>query len=749
MVRCVGLGVRSFFFACLLLLGTFCWTCAGVFAFGGGRVYEMVSPVFKGGYGAAQIEGVTSGGQGVAFFSKGAFAGALSGPTIVDYVARRGVGGWSTAAIMPPASVIANVTNQDVSPSLDSEIALGKPGSNAEGVFQAGTEEGFWLHNLEAPDISANWALAGPLVKKLSEKPLSVSYAGASADLCHLFVDQADEALLPEALGAKEPSALVYELDRGCTGEPGVWRLVGLNSSHGLIRPACSVALGYGQSQFSAVSRDGSVVFFTTGVTEMGGSCGDNSQLFVSLAGTHVLEVSKPVSEAAACGEQLPCPGAPLRAGAEFVGASEDGSTVFFTTKASLTGEDEDVKNDLYMAMVGCPLGGGECVAAGKEVTALVQVSHDLNSGEAADVQGVVRVAPDGSRVYFVARGLLSEGLNAEGQAPVKGADNLYVYERNGRYPAGRTAFVADLCSGPGVSGAAEDIRCPLDLQENEAKRNDLPLWTNRQTAEAQTAGVDGGFLVFSSYGQLVGDDTDNAKDVYRYDAETGALDRVSSGEAGHDANGNCNDGNGAAECDATIIPGHWGGRVSWQYEMNDRAVSEDGSRVVFASSEPLSASAINGLENVYEWRKEPGDVVGGVSLISSGNSEERTTDAIISSAGNDIFFVTSQGLVSQDSDGAPDIYDARVNGGFPVSPVQRQQCSGDACQGPLTNPAPLLVPGSVSQAPGENLAPPAKANKPKKKPPKKKKPKKKAGRRARVSAHKHYAIAARRSARR
>jgi len=53
--------------------------------------------------------------------------------------------------------------------------------------------------------------------------------------------------------------------------------------------------------------------------------------------------------------------------------------------------------------------------------------------------------------------------------------------------------------------------------------------------------------------------------------------------------------------------------------------------------------------------------------------------------------------------------YDARLGAGFPVAPAPRQPCvAGDSRQGPLTNPAPLLVPGSVSQAPGENLPPPA-----------------------------------------
>jgi hypothetical protein len=63
---------------------------------------------------------------------------------------------------------------------------------------------------------------------------------------------------------------------------------------------------------------------------------------------------------------------------------------------------------------------------------------------------------------------------------------------------------------------------------------------------------------------------------------------------------------------------------------------------------------------------------------------------------------------VPQDTDGEPDVYDARINGGFPAALAPPQPCSGDACQGPLTNPEPLLVPGSAVQAPGQDFPPPA-----------------------------------------
>src|SRR5580658_4266463 len=47
-------------------------------------------------------------------------------------------------------------------------------------------------------------------------------------------------------------------------------------------------------------------------------------------------------------------------------------------------------------------------------------------------------------------------------------------------------------------------------------------------------------------------DDTDSAKDVYRYDAGTQRLERVSVGENGYEANGNGEACTGSA-CDAII----------------------------------------------------------------------------------------------------------------------------------------------------------------------------------------------------
>jgi hypothetical protein len=695
-----------------------------------GRVYEVVSPAYKGGYGVGVLRGVAPNGESAVFDSLGVFAAAPWDSTSNVYVARRDPGsGWSTASLQPP---LVDGGATDLSSTLD--YSLGEAPSEATKAGAPSTGRIFLLHPTTALDTAANWEVFGGIILKLvDEERGGGGEEGASGDLCHIVVGHSGGPLLPEAAESENE---LYDLTRGCDGEPSL-RLVGVKNELGPHEEPeainrCPVELGIGLyyqgvgasqeqlSTFNAVSADGREIFFTTNAAQglqQGSSCnGGSSQLFVRVDGSKTLEVSKSMSESASCGEEVPCPGATGRASAYFKGAYEDGSHVFFTTKAPLVEEDGDAQNDLYMATIGCAEGEPECQSAQKQVTSIVQVSHDPTANQAAEVQGVVRVAADGPRVYFVARGVLGDGANPEGQTPAEGADNLYVYDSDTK----DLAFIAELCSGPEESGAGvQDMRCPNDLSAGGYGRNDSSLWSFGSEAQSTP---DGRFLVFTSYGRLLKSDTDTAKDVYRYDATAGLLTRVSLGEAGFDSNGN-NDGSEATIQVGGIEPG---GLVRQEHEMSTRAISEDGSRIVFEATGALSPDAVNGLGNVYEWHMEEGQSEGEVSLISSGSSLTEDSGAVITPSGQDVFFITSQNLVPQDTDGLRDIYDAREGGGFPPAPAPRQPCSGDACQGPLSAAAPLLVPGSVSQAPGQNFAAPVSTTtvkpKPKSKPAKCKK---------------------------
>jgi hypothetical protein len=693
-----------------------------------GRVYEQVTPVFKGGYGVREIDDVQVDGESLIYASKGVFAGSSSTSPYHYYQADRGESEWSSVALNPPAALSPYSGAPAFSPTLESSLwDLRTHEKNVELANGIATEEQFYLRS------GGEFSPVGPPLKALDEQPLAYTEPGVSDDLCHVILEPVKQALLPQAVGAV---AQLYDIDT-CGAAPVV-RMVTVADDGGVLAPDCAPTLGDGESSQNAISADGDVVYFEVNVPNDFGCEGQHTtQLFVRVGGDKTLEVSKPLEEA--CSE-VPCPGAETRSPAVFRGASADGSKVFFMTAAQLVpATDKDNTNNLYEATIGCPPPAMSCEAGQDVVTSLVQVSHDAaDSSEAANVQGVVAVSHDGSHVYFVASGVLSgAGPTVEGtqSLPVHGADNLYVYEHDQQYPQGRVLFVGDICSGPGESGEVSDLRCPGDLgkEEGGTPRNDTVLIGSKPPA--QLAGAGEGILVFSTYAQLIDSgpeaDTDDAQDIYRFDAETGDIQRVSIGENGYHANGNQNDVervgigqsggfenmyNGDARIQAPIVKL----TLDEERKLVRTAADESGSRIVFTTAASLSPKASNGQTNIYEWHE------GKVSLISSGSSPEGDELPVITPSGRDVFFISSQGLVPQDTDGAPDVYDARIEGGFPPPPTAPAQCSGDACQGPLTNPAPLLVPGSMVQVPGENL-PPAKAaikkkTKAKKKPKTKKK---------------------------
>lgn len=65
--------------------------------------------------------------------------------------------------------------------------------------------------------------------------------------------------------------------------------------------------------------------------------------------------------------------------------------------------------------------------------------------------------------------------------------------------------------------------------------------------------------MVFSTVPQLTSDDTNSIRDVYRYDALTSKMQRVSHGEDGYGANGNGESDEGV-DAAASIALGYRGG---------------------------------------------------------------------------------------------------------------------------------------------------------------------------------------------
>jgi hypothetical protein len=120
--------------------------------------------------------------------------------------------------------------------------------------------------------------------------------------------------------------------------------------------------------------------------------------------------------------------------------------------------------------------------------------------------------------------------------------------------------------------------------------------------------------------------------------------------------------------------------------------VSNSGE-VFFVTTEALVAEDTNERQDVYAFSG------GTAELISSGQSGHNSLYVGASQDGRDVFFATAEGLVPEDTDGAVDFYDARVGGGFDRSQPPRCEPLTDNCQAPGS--APPGRPVAESRQPG------------------------------------------------
>ena len=175
---------------------------------------------------------------------------------------------------------------------------------------------------------------------------------------------------------------------------------------------------------------------------------------------------------------------------------------------------------------------------------------------------------------------------------------------------------------------------------------------------------------------------------VYRYDLTTNGLACVSCPRAGETPTGTANLSNDSVAHTTHLI-------------LDSRGVSEDGSEIFFDSPDRLVTQDENEARDVYEWHE------GRLSLISSGKG---TADSLFldnSASGDDVFFATKDNLSGTDTDGSYDVYDARVDGGFPPpSPPSPPSCVA-SCQTPPTTAPPSFSLPSANLVSAELSPPP------------------------------------------
>jgi hypothetical protein len=712
------------------------------------RVYEQVTPVNKGdAVDLFQVEESFQGaGQEATYdvapqdFDRGFAAedgeafllasDASFGPSAPSqraaYVFARGAGGWGMSVVAPPLDQVQEVEPRLFDPVGLSAVAfLDDSGPAADNY--AGKESAY-------QDTRYVGRVGGPYTTLFStsgnagrnEFGGEGGLVGGSSDLSKLIVSS-KHALAAGAEGVDEGSPSLYETDGGgeCTPSTSNCKLI-VDPAGSLFQ--CGASLGQGDEyaalggEHSAVSSDGSKVFFTAPSPEnqnnsdtpggpgcWGGGYDETEnppELYV-WDGTRSVEVSAPEAGVALSAEN------PLRP-AVFVGASTDGSKVFFMTRTELTKDDTGHAVELYEYET--------------ETGKLTRVSRGESGSAEGSVDFVAAVSKDGSSVYFTAFGALASGATALPQGGQFDPVNLYRYDTL----TGETTYITQVGSVygltllPGSIGSWTESLFGKHVASAFAGLEDNAEWyttgdgrylvfaTPRPVTgydNAKAAGVKCGVEYFELNGGLgagiePGPSTD-CIEVYRYDAEAAEHNEppiVCVSCAGGAPLGN-------ALFDSAPIAEPAAGPT--------RPISEDGKEVFFDSPSALVPDAVPGKEHVYEWHG------GAISLISSPDDPGDAFFLGSSADGANVFFSTHAQLSAQDTDVSTDIYDARVDGGF--AGLTASACTGTGCQGiPATAPI-FATPASVTFEGVGNFPASESSVKPSSKP--KSKPKKKCGR--------------------
>lgn len=266
--------------------------------------------------------------------------------------------------------------------------------------------------------------------------------------------------------------------------------------------------------------------------------------------------------------------------------------------------------------------------------------------------------------------------------APAGVASSLYQYDAsNGNLKyLGAAASFGGTVEPSAVLWVSEDAQTVYFIDGANLKvwRNGAVHVISAETPPYAFSSPNGRYVAFPSY-----PDPGNSqfRDVHVYDSDTARLSCAS-----------CPQGGSPSAGDAALPEN--------QRNISNRlplAVNDAGG-VFFDTAAQLVKADRNGKRDVYMFHD------GSVTLISPGDAEYSARFADSSDSGGDVFFTTSESLVSRDVDQQTDIYDARVGGGLPAqSPADAAHCIGSECAehapGPTSSP-PVTSPPSATTTP-------------------------------------------------
>jgi hypothetical protein len=569
-----------------------------------------------------------------------------------QYLASRTAGGWSSLDVTPTASNLSVTAYEAFSDDLSFGI-LHAAGRDPLLTADA-PEHCSMLYARDSADSEFRSLFTTAQTMGACTREELKLYAGASSDGSRLFFQSSGVLTGEAAAPPEEEQENLYESVGGV--------LHSINILGGAPDPNATFGGPKEREQeesladFShAISNDGSRVFWTDLNTR---------QLYVRVGGTSTVPVSS----------------GPAR----FWTASPDGRYAYYT-------EEE---------------GPEEARLIRFDLTTETREEIAPASGDVQGVIGVNETGEDGAYLYFVAAGVLASNTNSHGEAAVSGQPNVYL--RHG----GSTTFIATLAR--------------LDNQLVGPSERNVGDWSSSLGDRTAALTPDGMHLVFESLRPLTGYNnkvsdpmiagelvqTEGAvPEAFLYDAGVNRTTCVSCSQSGAPLVEHLS---GSRPVNVlqynTMLP------VSSHPTYVTRWLSADGGRVFFDSAQPLVPQDTNGRQDVYEWEREgvgscpSGRPDGCVFLLSGGSSAAESFLVDASANGSDVFFTTRGQLTPQDRDGKTDLYDARVDGGFPTASLA---CTGTGCQGVPPAPPAFDTPPSVTFNGTGNFPPPPKPKMP------------------------------------
>jgi hypothetical protein len=634
--------------------GMFSTFPAGQLGLPDARGYELVSSLSNGdasvvpeGGGSAAGDGSSVaysgqaslvGGNGSSEFHGNGTGGVTGG--FNQYLARRGVGGWSSADIQPDGSrspQFKGFTSDLSFGLLSSEVPLveGAPSGQAS------------LYSRET--ATGSYQLLGA----------NATYDGSTPNGSEILLSHGGNLYLRASSGRESPVNVL----------PGGAGLAQGSTFGGPSGPDLS----------NAISVDGSRVFWSeeepAGKTPL--------RLFVSE------NVGQPGQQTVQVDADQ---GGPDTAGGGglFWTASSDGSRVFFTdcnrlTKGSTAVESTNCEHEVQEGPVSGEVPyGSDLYEYDTETGVLADLTADaVNPGEPANVVGVLGTSEDGSYVYFAAGGSLADSgatpraCSQPFEEQLKALNeaikcNVYVEHE------GKTRFVAAVTNYDGEAGIANYLHGRGD-------------WTRSVGVHSSFVSPDGRHLVFESVEDLTGFDSLGDQELYMYD-DPGGLTCVSCNPSGaptvHD---------GPYEFDQELP-------ISGSATVALRDLSVDGNRAFFTTTEGLVPGDRNGQQDVYEWERPGEGTCtaqtatpldnGCLYDLSGGTSTDESDFLDASETGDDVFIETRAQLVPQDHTELFEVFDARVGA---VTEPTPSTCTGTGCQGVPGAPPIFATPSSVT----------------------------------------------------